>query len=221
MDIIYGITIAFIFFLIGKTLNPRRAIERLDINDEGEKKVILEIIENISKKENYLTNNITFQTGDKKSTQIDHILINKYGIFVIETKNYSGHIFGNNENFQWTQTFGNNEKYRFYNPLKQNDGHINYLKKIIKDIPKENFLSIIVFTGNAIVHYKEGSNVIYLKGLINYLKEFKEEKLTTDEIYSTIGSIEFNRKKRSRQTEDDHIKYIKEITTKRQQQSHL
>ena len=83
-----------------------------------------------------------------KITEIDVLLINTKGIFVIESKNYSGWIFGDKNSRRWVQMllygYGQKQKNYFYNPILQNKTHIEYLKKIVKlDIP---MYSIIVFS---------------------------------------------------------------------------
>ena len=57
--------------------------------------------------------------ADTGSTQIDHLFVSPYGLFVVETKNYKGWIFGSAHSAQWTQTTGR-YKHRFQNPLRQN-----------------------------------------------------------------------------------------------------
>ncbi len=78
-------------------------------------------------------------------TEIDILFIHENGIYVIESKNYSGWIFGREKDYKWTQVFPNKKKFKFYNPIKQNHTHINALQKIIHDQPKEFFISMIVF----------------------------------------------------------------------------
>ncbi|MDE7201805.1 MAG: NERD domain-containing protein, partial [Lachnospiraceae bacterium] len=85
---------------------------------------------------------------DDSTTEIDVMLICQGGIFVFESKNYSGWIFGNGKSKNWTQTLpvgkGQSKKISFYNPVKQNNTHIKYLKKLIgDDIP---VYSVIVFS---------------------------------------------------------------------------
>lgn len=75
------------------------------------------------------------------TTEIDLIMIHETGVYVIESKNYSGWIFGSDDNQQWTQTFPNGNKFYFYNPIKQNLNHINNLKALIgNDIPYYSFV---------------------------------------------------------------------------------
>lgn len=85
------------------------------------------------------------------TTEIDLILIHESGVYVIESKNYSGWIFGSEDQQYWTQSFrgshGSSQKFRFYNPLQQNKNHIHCLKSILRDrsIP---YYSYIVFGNN-------------------------------------------------------------------------
>ena len=63
-----------------------------------------------SVREYYRLNNITLPLANGGSTQIDHIIVSVHGIFVIETKNYKGWIYGNEKQRQWTQVFANGRK---------------------------------------------------------------------------------------------------------------
>ena len=55
-------------------------------------------------------------------------MIHEKGIFVIESKNYSGWIFGNERDKKWTQVLANGDKNYFFNPILQNKIHIKYNK---------------------------------------------------------------------------------------------
>ena len=77
-------------------------------------------------------NNIVISSYGQKTTQIDHIVVSIYGIFVIETKNYKGWIYGSEYKEYWLQTFPK-RKYEFYNPIKQNELHVRALRKIVGD----------------------------------------------------------------------------------------
>lgn len=55
-------------------------------------------------------NNLVLVDKNGKSHQIDHIEIRKNGIFCIETKNYSGWIFGSENQEKWIQTMPNGSK---------------------------------------------------------------------------------------------------------------
>ena len=44
------------------------------------------------------------------TTQIDHVVVSKYGLFTIETKNYRGKIYGDDARDKWTQVIVTNVK---------------------------------------------------------------------------------------------------------------
>ena len=115
--------------------------------DKGEAKVIEEL--NKLKDEQYLINNLILLGDNNISHQFDHILIRHNGVFIIETKNYYGDIKGNVDDTYWTKSYISKGKLRiekFMNPIKQNNAHIRYLKKVLgRDIP---FINIVVFVDN-------------------------------------------------------------------------
>lgn len=80
-----------------------------------------------------------------KTTEIDLLMIHEKGIFVFESKNYSGWIFGSEDQLNWTQRLQNGEKNRFYNPIRQNRTHINALAEYL-GLPSSEFTSYIVFS---------------------------------------------------------------------------
>ena len=86
--------------------------------------------------------------GNGETSEVDLIFLHESGIYVFESKNYSGWIFGNENQRYWTQSFsdrrGGTKKYKFYNPLWQNDTHIRVLQKILND-ENVNIYSYIVF----------------------------------------------------------------------------
>lgn len=79
------------------------------------------------------------------TTEIDLVMIHEKGIFVFESKNYSGWIFGDWEQLYWTQSFQNGKKYSFYNPIRQNRTHISALASYLGK-PVSAFTSYIVFS---------------------------------------------------------------------------
>lgn len=115
--------------------------------DKGEAKVIEEI--NKLKDEQFLINNLILLSESGVSHQFDHILIRHNGVFVIETKNYYGDIKGTIEDTYWTKSFISKGKLhieKFMNPIKQNNAHIRYLRKVLgKDV---QLINIVVFVDN-------------------------------------------------------------------------
>lgn len=90
--------------------------------------------------------NVYLPKDDGKTTEIDLIMISHKGIFVFESKNYSGWIFGNESSQMWTQTFRSGQKHKFYNPVMQNKGHIAALNKYFGGQFSGKYFSYIVFS---------------------------------------------------------------------------
>jgi hypothetical protein len=95
----------------------------------------------------HLMNHITLQVSDG-TTQIDHILISRFGVFVIETKHYSGWIFGNAKHAVWTQVQFR-RKLKFRNPTFQNLRHVRAVQDLLDFLPPGIIQSVVVFTGEA------------------------------------------------------------------------
>ncbi len=79
------------------------------------------------------------------TTEIDVMMVHEKGIFVFESKNYGGWIFGSADALKWTQSLPNGEKHQFYNPIKQNASHITALSDFL-NLPRSAFVSYIVFS---------------------------------------------------------------------------
>ena len=128
----------------------------------GELKVRL-VIKKTKPGVRYVINNLVLRLENGKTTQIDHVLINRNGIFVIETKNYSGRIYGDEGRLEWTQVLNYGKtKNKLYNPIKQNKSHIYHISKILtEDI---TLTSAVVFVqGN--IQYIDADGVYSQYGL--------------------------------------------------------
>lgn len=96
--------------------------------------------------QNKLMTNLYIPKEDGSTTEIDLIMISELGIYVFESKNYSGWIFGDENQKTWTQTLQNKQKNKFFNPIWQNKGHIGALKAVV-GLENENlYKSYIIFS---------------------------------------------------------------------------
>ena len=89
--------------------------------------------------------NVYLPKGNGETTELDLIYIHQTGIYVLELKNYSGWIFGDEGSKYWMQTLKNGQKQKFYNPIRQNDTHIKYLTRLLQ-IEENCIKSIIAFS---------------------------------------------------------------------------
>lgn len=143
----------------------------------------IRILLNLLNKDKYkIINNVLIPSGDDKTAQIDHIVVSAFGIFVIETKNYKGWIFGSENSQYWTQVIYK-KKSKFYNPILQNQGHVIALQNLLVDYQNIKYISIVVFTLRAV--FKElslSSHVVYSFGLLRTIKKYTEEVISKDDI---------------------------------------
>ncbi len=174
----------------------------------GEFQVNSLLISKLDQNKYTILKNVTLPARDG-TTQIDHIVISQFGIFVIETKNYSGWIFGNENQPKWTQVIFK-VKNSFQNPLRQNNKHLKTLEEITK-LPASNFHSVVVFTGDAEFKSEIPDNVLSLRKLIEHIKSFNQKLLFEKEIIACKNCIEKYALKKSLSTNRIHRKNVENI----------
>ena len=187
-------------------------MSKLSRGQKGEE-IVSDILNSI-KEYHYLLNNVTFKNKRSEMThQIDHILIHPHGVFVIETKNYYGTISGNKDDIYWIKTFnkrGKIVKEKFMNPIKQNNAHIRYIKKIIgKDIPIINF---VVFVNNDVSHlgiYTVTNLDQLLNRIINWESDTSLSSKQMNDINRMLLYLEADMQN------EDHVNNIKEMRRRR------
>ena len=84
-------------------------------------------------------------TGPTSESEVDVLMLHETGIYVLESKNYSGWIFGSADDTQWTQSLEGGQKKRFYNPIIQNRAHVKALADYL-GLQDGAFFSYIVFS---------------------------------------------------------------------------
>ena len=126
-----------------KESGNRYAQVRFNSGNYGEYLSFLKL-EKIKGSHKILTN-VYVPKENGETTEIDLVYIHETGIYVLESKNYSGWIFGSENNKYWTQSFKTGRKERFYNPILQNKIHIKYLSKAL-NLDEKYMKSIIVFS---------------------------------------------------------------------------
>ena len=131
-----------------------------------------------------------------KTSEIDILLVHEKGLFIVESKNYSGWIFGSEEQRYWTQCLQNKSKNRFYNPIMQNKTHINALSNFLS-IDKDKMKSYIVFSDrcelkkvpNGTLEYTIVKRNVLLKNLRKEL-ENKQIIFTKEQVNEIINKLQ-------------------------------
>lgn len=153
--------------------------------------------------EYYVLNDVVLLT-ERGTTQIDHIVVSPYGVFIIETKNYIGTIYGDDNKQQWTQVIATDVRYwrkwyktytyitknRFYNPVKQSLGHLYELKKNLPEYHRLNIVPIVVFTGSVDLSNVQSNNyVVHHTDLISTILCFQTICLSGQDVKSLIDRL--------------------------------
>ena len=134
-----------------------------------------------------LLNDVYLPRKGGGTTQIDHIVVSQYGIFVIETKNYSGWIFGRENDAEWTETFPR-QKHHFPNPIRQNYAHICALAECL-GISKDYFHGVVAFTEKCTFKTPMPDGVVYTVGLADYIKSFNRVQIDPSQVPETVEAI--------------------------------
>lgn len=174
----------------------------------GEMLVNLAINIRLNKQKYKLLKNVTLPTRDG-TTQIDHIIVSEFGIFVIETKNMKGWIFGEENQKTWTQKIYKFTS-KFQNPLHQNYKHVKTIESALA-IDSSKIFSLIVFVGDGTFKNKMPKNVTYLGDFIKFIKSKKEKILSEKDVEYIVLAIESGRLSRTIKTHRNHVKHVKSI----------
>ncbi len=143
-------------------------------------KLVSKRLSKLNKRKYKVINNVLLKAS-KGTTQIDHIVISQYGVFVIETKNYKGIITGNEYDDNWNQILFNNKE-ALRNPIKQNNGHIKALKDVIPTLRYKKINSIILFTKRSKLKVNTETTVIYYNKVNKMIKKSRKKEFTKEEV---------------------------------------
>ncbi len=129
-------------------------------------------------KDKYVVLNDIMIKDEKGTHQIDHLVLSKFGIFVIEMKNYYGLIKGKEFDNKWCQYLGKTKNY-FVNPIHQNYGHIKSLSNLLK-LDDKYFISIVCFSNRAKIDVKSNGIVTQVDYLKSEILKYKELLVEND-----------------------------------------
>lgn len=177
-------------------------------------KTIAKALDTLPKDTYRVLNDVLLPTP-KGSSQIDHIIISVYGIFVIETKNYSGKIYGTENSEYWTQYLPRFEK-QFYNPVLQNAGHVKALRRVLKEYEPLPILPIVTFSGSAVLRVKiYDACVIYWNQLFSVINQFEDKKLDWSTVINIYEKIQSTRLDDNIDSKKNHLIDIRNTVKKK------
>lgn len=178
----YCLFILLLSFIVLLTVFRSKRAERRGLKGE---RLISSVLSSLPAE--YTLYNDVYLEVKGRSVQIDHVIISRYGVFVIETKNYTGWIYGTEQSEYWTKNMYGN-KYQFRNPLKQNYSHIKSLQALL-GIPESKFIPIIVFLNGATLKSDTIGNVIYSSQLKRTILAYSIPVFSDDEVESIKSAL--------------------------------
>jgi len=173
----------------------------------GERKVQQWLARDLDPQHYHCAHNVTLRLADGGTTQIDHVVVSPYGLFVLETKHMQGWIFGAEKQKEWTQTIYRH-RVRFPNPLHQNWGHIKALQEVLQ-VPLEHLHSVVVFTGNS--HFKTEMPARVTQGhdCVRFIQSHTEVVWTAQEVAQWVQALSQKRLQANRATHRAHVEHVR------------
>lgn len=164
--------------------------------------------------------NVYIPRDDGRTTEIDVLMIHKSGVYVFESKNYSGWIYGSSDREQWTQCIKPSEdvrtkKYKFFNPIMQNDIHIKYLKPLLDPEIQKSIYPVVVFGDRCVLkNIKLDNNYQMVIRRQDVKRVFRSQfmnsvidKKTINQIFDSL----YHYTQVSNQIKEKHIQDINEV----------
>lgn len=206
LEVLVSILIALITgFAMG--WNYRRLPVQSFQND-GESRLSIQIRTCFNAPNYHLLNHITLRLQDGTTTQVDHILVSRFGVFVIETKDYNGWIFANAQHANWTQVMFN-KKSQFQNPIFQNFRHIKAVRELLDFLPPDCINSVVVFTGSAEFKTEIPPEVMRLSELTDHIRSRTTERMSQNRMQFCVGRLETARLAITNETDVEHVQNLK------------
>lgn len=190
-----------------RSLRAFRASPASPYQNRGEALLTHELRKNFGSPDYHLMNHVTLEMDDG-TTQIDHILVSRFGVFVIETKDHKGWIFADPRQAKWTQVLYH-LKFKFQNPIFQNNRHVRAVQDCLDFLPPDAIESVVVFTGEAEFKTEVPQGVYWgISALMDHLRRQDIEVMSLNRMQFCVGRLETARLALSRETDVEHVRSL-------------
>ena len=203
--VLYVLIALIIGFVVGR-YRAYRIYRAYVFQNRGEALLSRVALKNFGPPDYHLMNHVTLQMKDG-TTQVDHILVSRFGVFVIETKDYKGWIFANAMQANWTQVLFN-LRFKFQNPIFQNIRHVRAVQDLLDFLPPGAIKSIVVFVGEAEFKTEIPEGVFTISGFIEYLHDHAVEVMSLNRVQFCVGRLETARLAISGLTDVEHVQSL-------------
>ncbi len=186
--------------------------------DQGEERVSRELFHFLDRSEYRLFNDLTLPSF-RGTTQVDHVLVSKYGIFVIETKNMAGWIFGGENQSHWTRV-QNKHKLSFQNPIRQNFKHVKAVEEWL-GFRAIHLYNVITFVGTAVPKTEMPANVLWnIEALANFVKAKTIVVFNAKEIEAICDALSNPQIRTDDLKKHRHIQHLRDLKARKLHDNH-
>ena len=154
--------------------------------------------------------NLLLPRQNGETSQIDHVVVSRYGIFVVESKHYHGMVYGRGNEKYWVHESGA-ERHQMYNPIWQNHGHIQVLRDLLGDEQPSVYVNLVVFGNGARLNVQERERVWYMNELRDAIESYRTVRMeegTVSEIVEHLNEVQlsgYGVRVRHRRQIEEHI----------------
>lgn len=186
---VFCMGLMFVLIKIFKNKHPIPFTKNILSGEKGEQEVA-NLLRYVHRNNGYtIFNNVLLNGGTDKSVQIDHIIVGRSGLYLIETKNYKGKIYATDEKYWYQQPQNKTAPIPFYSPEKQGLYHLYMLKETlgIKDIKHCHLIT--VFPNETIIENNSNSKVFHFKELVGEICSYRGNFFTDAKIKEICEKI--------------------------------
>lgn len=181
----------------------------------GEHKVNSGLSSYLDEKTYRVIADVTLPSGDG-TTQIDHLVVSRYGIFVIETKDKTGWIFGHPDHARWTQVIYR-DRYSFQNPIRQNYKHVKTVQELLC-LSRIQVLNVVVFTGTCRFKTPMPPAVVKgVSGLVGFIRSQRAIVIDDAQLPRLVAEIQAARLEPGYETDRAHVRNVRRQMAERRQ----
>ncbi len=172
-----------------RDINLLRTVTQLDRGTWSERKFVLLLLK-LGIPSNTIFHDLYIKKNNGTYSQIDIVIVTNVGVIVVEVKHYSGWIYGMGNREKWVQVFNyGKKKYSFYNPIFQNELHIQSLKNKLNPFSNIPFYSLIVFYGRCelkkISNIPETTKIVKSENVMDVINNFIQNTGSSNLIHSS------------------------------------
>lgn len=205
MFYIYTVIMLIALLAVRHILQLIKNYKKKQKGEKGER-IVHNILASLPKRKYKVIDNVLIKVN-QRTTQIDHIVVSRYGVFVIETKNYKGMIKGSEDSEYWMQALSGQKNF-FYNPIKQNLTHCKAILKYTKQYDKLPVVSIIAFSKECNLQVTSETEVVKFSKLNKTIRSYRRKRLSKKTMLSVYERI-VNDNMTKRRDHRQHIHSVK------------